>query len=264
MSWPVIHRLVYEQRVRLLLELLFTAAWGFLLVALFATSDTFNQMLQQQAQMLGPIYNLLDLDPLAQWASIGLQHPLFFVGGGLFAIGMGIRAIAGELQDGSLALSITRPISRLRWFASQLAVIVPGSILLGAMYGVGCILAATVTTHQGTLHPAWMLLAGAEGGLVLLTFGALALLFSAFSADRGRATAWSLGTLVAMYALSYLLPLWSGLEDIAKVTPFGWFRPGDLIQHGTIPWTDVAVLVLYAAVPSAIAAWRFATRDLAG
>ena len=172
------HRLVYEQRVRLALELLFTAAWGFTLVALFATSDTFNRMLAQQAQMLGPIYNLLDLDPLAQWSSIGLQHPLFFVGGGLFAIGMGIRAIAGELQDGSLALSITRPISRLRWFASQLAVIVPGSILLGAMYGVGCILAATVTTHQGTLHPAWMLLAGAEGGLVLLTFGALALLFS--------------------------------------------------------------------------------------
>ena len=52
MSWPVIHRLVYEQRVRLLLELLFTAAWGFLLVALFATSDTFNQMLQQQAHAL--------------------------------------------------------------------------------------------------------------------------------------------------------------------------------------------------------------------
>ena len=165
------HRLVYEQRVRLALELLFTAAWGFTLVALFATSDTFNRMLAQQAQMLGPIYNLLDLDPLAQWSSIGLQHPLFFVGGGLFAIGMGIRAIAGELQDGSLALSLTRPVPRATWFASHLAVMAPGSILLGAMYGAGCLFAAGVTTHAGSLNPLWMLLAGAEGGLVLLKIG---------------------------------------------------------------------------------------------
>jgi ABC-2 type transport system permease protein len=261
---PLIHRLLVEQRVRLALEFLFVSLWGFLLVALFATSSTFNAMLDQEAQLLGPVYKLMNLDPLAQWASIGVQHPLFYVGGGMFAIGLGVRAIAGELEDGSLALAITRPISRRSWFASHVAVMVPGSILLGVMYGVGCLVAALVTTPKGHLTPSWMLLAGGEAGLVLLSFGSMALMFSAFASERGRALAWSVGALIVMYAVSYLLPLWSVAENAAKLTPFGWFRPGELIQHGTIPWGDVVALVLFSAIPLVVAAWQFSRRDLAG
>jgi DNA-binding transcriptional LysR family regulator len=57
--------------------------------------------------------DLVGLDPLAQWASIGLQHPIFLVGGGLFAVGLGIRAIAGELEAGLTYLD-NEPLRRVR------------------------------------------------------------------------------------------------------------------------------------------------------
>ncbi len=264
MSWPLIQRLVYEQRYRFALELLLIGAWGFLLVALFATSDTFSRMLDQQAQLLGPMLALTGLDPLAQWASIGVQHPIFLLGGGMFAIGLGVRAIAGELEDGSLALALSRPISRRAWFLSHVAVLVPGSILLGLIYGVGCLLAAVLTSPRGHLDPVSLVVAGAEAGLLLLSFGAMALMFSAFASERGRALTWSVGTLIVMYAVSYLLPLWSVAESAAKLTPFGWFAPGPIIQHGEIPWSDLIALVSFSLVPLCVAGWRLQRRDLAG
>ncbi|MGI9116238.1 MAG: ABC transporter permease subunit [Gaiellales bacterium] len=263
MSLPLIRRLVTQQRIQLPLELVFTFAWGYMLVALFATSDKFGSMLQQEAEMLGGAWALIGLDPLRQWVTIGLLDPPFFLGGGAFAIGIGLRCIAGELADGSLALAITRPISRLRWYLSHLAVMIPGSFLIGVFYALGCIVAANLTTPIGSLDPWYTVLASLEAGLLFTVFGAFATFFSAFSSDKGRAMGWTLGVLVVMYMLAFLLPLWGTGADLAKLTPFGWYVPGPILQHGQVPWGDVGMLALFAAVPLAIGGWRFATRDLA-
>ena len=80
MNGPLILRLVREQRVRLPLEVLLIAIWGFLLVAVFATSEVFTKQLEAQAEQFGGLLDLVGLDPLAQWASIGFQHPIFLLG----------------------------------------------------------------------------------------------------------------------------------------------------------------------------------------
>lgn len=264
MNGPTIRRLIGEQRARYPLQALFVAAWGFLLVAVFATSEIFSRQLEQQAAQFGSLLELVGLDPLAQWTTIGLQHPVFLLGGGLFAVGLGIRAIAGELEAGSLALALTRPISRGSWFASHLVVLIPGCFAIGLAYAGGALLATTVTDPIGSLEPLRLVAAGLLGGLLLLVFGGLALLISAFSVERGRALAWAVGIVIVMYTASFLLPLWSPTSSLVKVTPFGWFDPGPLLQRGEIAWGDVAVLTAYAVVPISVAAWRFARRDLAG
>jgi ABC-type transport system involved in multi-copper enzyme maturation permease subunit len=261
-SRAVIKRLVLQQRVQAPLQMLFTAAWGYLLVALFATSDKFGAMLAQQAQMLGGAWALVGLDPLRQWMAVGLLDPPFFLGGGAFAIAIGLRCVAGELQDGSLQLALTRPISRRSWFLSHLAVMIPGSFLIAAFYAVGCVAAAAATSPIGSLDVGYTVLASLEAGLLFTTFGAFALLFSSFATERGRAMAWTLGVLVVMYMLSFLLPLWGTGEQLAKGTPFGWYRPAPILQTGVVPWGDVLALALFAAVPLAVAGWRFTHRDL--
>ena len=50
MNAPLIRRLAAQQRIQLPLELVFTFAWGYMLVALFATSDKFGAMLDQEAR----------------------------------------------------------------------------------------------------------------------------------------------------------------------------------------------------------------------
>ena len=262
MNGPLIRRLAVQQRVQLPLELVFTFAWGYMLVALFATSDKFGAMLDQEAQMLGGAWALIGLDPLRQWMTIGLLDPPFFLGGGAFAIGIGLRCVAGELQDGSLALALTRPVSRRSWYLSHIAVMIPGSFLIGVFYAFGCMVASWLTTPIGSLDPWYTILASLEAGLLFTVFGAFATLFSSFATEKGRAMAWTLGVLVVMYILAFLLPLWGTGSDLAKLTPFGWYVPGPILQHGDIPWGDVGMLVLFAAVPLAIGGVRFARRDL--
>ncbi len=264
MSGPLIARLIREQRVRLPLEVLLIAAWGFLLVAVFATSDVFTKQLEAQAKQFGGLLDLVGLDPLAQWASVGFQHPIFLLGGGLFAVGLGVRAIAGELEAGSLALSLSRPLARRSWFLSHLAVLIVGCLIIGEAYALGCLLATVFTSPMGHLEASWMLLAGIQGGLLLLALGGIGFVFSAFSSERGRALSWSVGVIVILYAASFLLPLWGPTEELTKITPFGWFDPAPLLQRGEVAWGDWLVLALYAAVPLGVAAWQFARRDLAG
>jgi len=261
MSAAVIRRLITAERVRFPLEVLFVFAWGFLLIGVFATSESFTEMLEQSAEMMGPTWSVTG-DPLAGWVAIGLLDPPFFLGGGVFAIGLGLRAIAGELQDGSLDLALSRPVSRRGWFLAHLAVMIPGSFAIGILYSVGCLIAAEVTDPIGSLDPWWAILAGAEAGLLFVGFGALGLLVSSLSSDRGRALAWTLGVLVVMYVVAYLVPLWGVAEDLAKATPFGWYSPGPILQTGELPWRDIAALAAFAVVPGAIALWRFERRDL--
>ncbi|MGA0121819.1 MAG: ABC transporter permease subunit [Gaiellales bacterium] len=264
MSGPLIRRLVGEQRVRLPLEVLLIAAWGFLLVAVFATSEVFTAQLEAQANEFGDLLDLVGIDPLAQWASVGFEHPIFLLGGGLFSVGLGVRAIAGELEAGSLALALARPLARRSWFLSHLAVLVPGCLMLGEAYAIGCLLAIGATDPIGEIEPWTMLVAGAQGGLLLLALGALGFLFSAFASERGRALAWSVGVIVVLYAASFLLPLWEPVAPLAQATPFAFFDPAPLLQRGEIAWGDVAVLALFAVVPLSVAGVRFARRDLAG
>jgi ABC-type transport system involved in multi-copper enzyme maturation permease subunit len=261
---PLIRRLVREQQVRLPLQLLLIAAWGFLLVAVFATSELFSRQLEAQASQFGNLLDLVGLDPLAQWTAIGFQHPIFLLGGGLFAVGLGIRAIAGELEAGTLPIALSRALPRRSWFASHLAVLVPGCVLLGLAYAVGCLAATAVTDPLGELEATWMLLAGLQAALLLLALGGIAFAISAFSSERGRALSWAVGVLVVLYAAAFLLPLWEPLADVARITPFAWFDPVPLLQRGEIAWLDVAVLAAYAAIPLSVAAWQFARRDLAG
>jgi ABC-type transport system involved in multi-copper enzyme maturation permease subunit len=260
----LIVRLVREQRVRLPLEVLLIAAWGFLLVAVFATSEVFTQQLEAQAKQFGGLLDLVGLDPLAQWASIGFQHPIFLLGGGLFSVGLGIRAIAGELEAGSLALALSRPLARRSWFASHLLVLVVGCLVIGEAYALGCLLATTVTSPMGSLEASSMLLAGVQGGLLLLALGGIGFVISAFSSERGRALSWSVGVIVVLYTASFLLPLWTPVKEAAKISPFAWFNPAPLLQRGEVAWGDWVVLGVYAAVPLSVAAWQFARRDLAG
>ena len=264
MNGPLISRLIREQRIRLPLEILLIGAWGFLLVAVFATSDVFTKQLEAQAEQFGGLLDLVGLDPLAQWASIGFQHPIFLLGGGLFAVGLGIRAIAGELEAGSLALSLSRPMARRTWYSSHVLVLVVGCLIISEAYALGCLLATVFTSPMGNLEASWMLLAGVQGGLLLLSLGGIGFLISAFSSERGRALSWSVGIIVILYAANFLLPLWTPAKQFAKLSPFGWFNPAPLLQRGEVAWGDWLVLALYAAVPLAIAAWQFARRDLAG
>ena len=260
----VLRRLAREQRVRLPLVVLFAGLWGFLLVALFATSDSATQSLSNQPGNLTAAFRLVGLDPLAAWVTLGQAHPLFLLACGLFAIGLGVRAIAGELEAGTLELTLSRPLRRSTYLAAHVLLLAPGALLIALAYAAGTTIADRAFDPPGdALQPQRMLAAALLAAILVLALGGIALLASAFHSERGRALGWAIGSVVAMYALSVLCPLWDPIEPFARLSVFWYFSPGPTIQQGDVLWGDALVLAGIAAGSLSAAFWRFARRDLA-
>ena len=260
----ILRRLLWEQRVRLPLVVALVVVWGALIVLIFSTADPSTRDLAEQPGNIVVAARLLGLDPLAAWVSIGQVHPVFLVGACLFAVGLGVRCIAGELEAGTLELTLARPLARRAHVAAYLALLLPGCVVLALGYAAGALLGvALFDPDVGRLPAGNMLLAALGSALLLAAIGGVSLLVSALCNERGRALAWALGILIAMYAAAFLFPLWSPLEPLARLSLFWYFSPGRTIQRGDVPWGDDLALALTALVTLAGAAWRFERRDLA-
>jgi ABC-2 type transport system permease protein len=261
MSYVIWRRIVWEQRVRLPLIVAFSFVWGFLLVTLYGH-------LSPQERNLGPqevqiALRLLGIDPLAAWVTVGQEHPLFLGSAALFLVGGGVRAIAGELEGGTLELVLSRPVSRTRYLLSWIGVLMPGALAIALAYSLGCILAWELfTPADGHLEP-WAMLSSAVYTLFLLAaIAGASLLCSALSSERGRALSWAAGIVVGSYAWNFLLSLVSALRPLARLSPWWYFAPGSVIEGGAIPWLDASVLLAIALATSGLAIWIFARRDL--
>ncbi|HEY1479601.1 MAG TPA: ABC transporter permease subunit [Gaiellales bacterium] len=261
MNAVVLRRIVWEQRVRLPLILAFSLAWGFLLVTLYGH-------LSPQERNLGPqevqiALRLLGIDPLAAWVTVGQEHPLFLGAATLFLVGGGVRAIAGELEGGTLELVLSRPVSRARYLLSWIAVLGAGAAAIALAYSLGCILAwELVRPADGHLEPWAMLLSAIYTSFLLAAIAGASLLASALSSERGRALSWAAGIVVGTYAWNFLLSLVSALRPLARLSPWWYYAPGSVVEGGAIPWLDAAVLLALALASTALATWIFCRRDL--
>jgi ABC-2 type transport system permease protein len=258
----IARRLIAEHRVRLPLILLGVLVFGFVLVGVFAAADA-NTRASSVTGNAAIAFRLLGLDPLAAWVSLGQVHPIFLVLSALFAVSVGVRSVAGELEAGTLELTMARPLSRGRYLGTHLALLVPGCALVALAYAIGALAGDRTFDAPGApLQPSRMLLAALESALLLLAIGTLAVLVSAYSSERGRALSWVLGITIGMYAANFLLVLWEPTRDLARLTFFWYFSPGATIQRGDVDWGDVAVLAGWSVAASAVAIWHFQRRDL--
>jgi ABC-2 type transport system permease protein len=262
MSAEIWRRILWEQRVRLPLILAFALVWGFLLVLLFGHLAPAERNLGPQQVQIA--LRLLGIDPLAAWVTVGQEHPLFLAAAALFLVGGGIRAIAGELEGGTLELVLARPVSRVRYLLSWIAVLVPGALGIALAYSVGCIVAWQLFHPSGGRLHSWNMLESACYTTLLLTaIAGVSLLASSLSSERGRALSWAVGLVIGSYAWSFLLSLVESLRPLARLSPWWYYAPGALIERGEVPWLHAGVLLAITLVTGALALVIFSRRDLA-
>ena len=261
----VLRRIVWEQRVRLPLLLVLSALWGLLIVLIFDTADPRQRDLSAQPGNVAVAARVLGIDPLAAWVSLGQLHPVFLVASCLFAVGLGIRSVAGELEAGTLELTLARPLRRRDHLTAYLVALAPGCALLALAFAAGAVTAdALFDPPGGPLRVSRMLLSAVGATLLLAAVAALSVLISTLHVERGRALAWALGILLVMYAGAFLLPLWSPAAPVARLSLFWYFTPGPTIQDGDVPWRDWAALAAFTLVAVTAAVRIFTRRDLAG
>jgi ABC-2 type transport system permease protein len=170
------------------------------------------------------------------------------------------KALAGEMEAGSMGLLAINPLSRRRIAtdkaAAMLIHVAIASLLTGLGVWVGIVLAglpiAALNVLAVSLHLA--LLGGAAG--------ALALLLSVVLGRRVASMLLAAAVAFVAYVVAAFLPLSASLEGFVSLSPWYHYNGSDPLSNG-VAWLSAAILALLTGLLLVAAVWRFERRDLA-
>ena len=172
----------------------------------------------------------------------------------------GSRMLRGEEDRGSLDVLLSVPRTRARVAVEKLAAMWIALLFIGAItgviaYGGGVALKADFNLVDGLLF-------GLDLALICAVFGAVALLISQFTHERGPAAGATGGLLVLFIVLDMVHRVIPNTEWISRLSPIYYYNLSKPLipSHGASAGGMVVLLVL-AAVLSAAAVGLFVRRD---
>ena len=179
----------------------------------------------------------------------------------IFAIMLGVGVVAGEVDNGTIEILLSQPISRLRtYFAKVLA-----GITLILLFT--CISILAIVPLAETVGVDYDL----EGHVTISVLGAMYVFFiygvssmaSAISSSRGRATFILVGGLIAMYAMNIAAAFKESIEFIKYFSVFYYFDFNSAIFDHQIRLESIVVLLGVGVISLILGAVVFERRDLA-
>jgi ABC-2 type transport system permease protein len=176
----------------------------------------------------------------------------------LLTVGYGAASLAGQDEDGTLALLVTLPVRR--------TVVVGQKIGAMAVQAAALALAVAVFVLVGR----WFHLSVAVGDVVAvsaavllmgLDFGVLAMAVGALTGKRGTAIGVAAALAAASYLVSSLAPVASWLRPARFASLFYWSVGYNQVTKG-VSWADFSVLALVGGVVVATAVLAFRRFDV--
>ena len=205
--------------------------------------------------------------PAMDFSTVALEvlwwnHPLIVLTVLGWAISRGSASVAGEIERGTLDLTLSRPVSRSAYLGAQVAFTVLGLVALVLSLWMGNIVGSLV--HHVKSQPSILVLIRPMTMVVTLgmaVFG-YTLPFSAMDVVRWRAAltaaALTLGGLIAMS----VAPQFEGYEWLEKLSVFRAYAPVTVAVKGEPLAYNASVLTAVFAVGVIASFVVFLRRDL--
>src|SRR5438094_5276763 len=170
------------------------------------------------------------------------------------------RMLRGEEERGSMDVLLSLPRGRIRVALEKLAAIWTALLAMGLLIGLLTFAGGLRVNADFGLGDA--LLSGLNLVLTAAVFGAIALLISQFTQERGTATGITAGLLLIFIVLDMVHRVIPNTEWISRLSPVYYYNLSKplLPSHGAVAGGMVVLLVL-AAVLSAAAVGLFVRRD---
>ncbi len=249
----------------LLAVMLVLGGFEFLICAMVSSFNV-EEMFTQMANAMPPLFRALIEQNMpggtpAGVLSFGWNHPVAHAVLAAVAIALPVQAIAGEIESGAIELVLAQPISRARYFGAHLVFGVAAlSALLAAGIGGTAIGQAVYSLHAF----GWPRLAQLFVNALLLQLAiyGVTLAVSAFGRESGRVAL--IGVLVAVvsFLVNAVATLWNKAEFAKPWSLHHYFEPREVLVNGHLAMASIATLGTIALAAIAVAAARFARRDL--
>ena len=187
----------------------------------------------------------------------GLLVPILIT---VFAISLGVGAIAGDEQAGTLDLVLAHPVSRTRLALTRYGAILITLTTAGALLLLA-VVALRVPAKYTTLSIPHLAAMCFQLTLFGLCFASIAFGIGTFTGLRTITLGASAYLAVVAYLCDSFLPQISALKWVQGLSPFDWYLGGQPLVNG-IQWRHCALLAGTALLCAAIGTWRFHRRDL--
>ncbi len=267
MSWPIVLASLRQRRTSLMWYTIGLASYSWFIVWYYpqfagnqALLDQIEKMFSKEmlaafgasGMSFGSIGGFLSVEYLSIfWVLIAGFAVIIFAG----------KALAGDIEAGTMEVTLTQPVDRFTVAFSRYIgmVIYALAVNLATVVPIG--LAAA--TYDVKLPSGALPLLLGVGMLVTLAIGGFAYALSAFSHGSGRVSGISGGLLGAMWLFDFISNVNKNTEFLGKLTLFHYWKPAPIIDQVTVPGATWAVFGIAAVVLPAIAIWQFMRRDVA-
>jgi ABC-2 type transport system permease protein len=199
---------------------------------------------------------------LAGYLALGYTHPVYLLLICASAVWFGSRALAGEMEHGSIQFLLSRPVSRVTAYLSVLAALLSVLIAVSIAGPIGMLLGLELGRPQGQFARTNLLDAAVVTWLLTWAVAGITLFWSSLTSAMSRAIGLSIAVVVVSYVIDYFATLWDSLEPLEPFSIFDYYQPSAALASGHIAASDALVLALVGCTGAVAGAIVFVRRDL--
>jgi ABC-2 type transport system permease protein len=172
------------------------------------------------------------------------------------------RVPAGEIDRGTIDLLLGLPVSRRAVYACESFVWLVSGLFVLSLGLIGHRLAAPVMADEMRPRLSESLLIMGNLYCVYIAVGGIAFFVSALSDRRNRAMLIVFGIVLASFFLNFVAQFWDPAKQVAWLSVMQYYRPAEILQSGTFPLRDVAILLSVGAIGWALGGEIVARRNI--
>lgn len=182
------------------------------------------------------------LDSINGFLAIILQHPFLLSILLILPIALITAFFTGDVEKRTLAMVLTRPISRLAVAVSVFAVVAGSLLVLIGVIAAGITISARQTGLTAELNLDLLLQALINLTLLIFAFTGIGAAVSTLTTQRGDAVGWCLTIVLVMYVWNFLSQIWGETAPLPNYSLFHFYPPADIMIKGMTSDTNLAIL----------------------
>ncbi|USZ72210.1 ABC transporter permease [Natronosalvus halobius] len=167
--------------------------------------------------------------------------------------------VAGELERGTVEMTLTLPVSRTRFVVGKFLSLVPGLVLVNAITFLAIYLGVIFVDES--IDVVDLFAVHAYSIAYLLACAGVGLLASVVFDSVRRAQTVGVGAVFGLFLLD-TFTFGTDAEWLGDVAFSRYFDPGAILAEGEISWTDFSVLCVAIVVLLVVASEYFERRDV--
>ena len=196
----------------------------------------------------------------------GYLNMEFYQWGWVFTLGLYFAFISSsliskEIENKTIDMLLSNPVSRARVVLEKFCGLVPTIILMNVV--VPLVILGSLKYINETIDVTYLFYTHFASILYLCAVCAVGLLFSVIFDETRRANALAIGVISVMYVMEILSFLSEKYSALGKISIVHYYDPGEILVHHTIEASDAVILFFITAVLLAAAAIYFEKRDIA-